>query len=170
MSERRRRTLVNKFQNKLIVRMLCYAAIYQFTLWNFLFLWRLLMSGAGDFAHQYGQFSRDFAPMLLCVLALIPSLIWDALKFSHRIAGPIVQISRAVRDVADRRPLGYVRLRENDELKELQDDFNDMLDSLSASGAVTLISDVQARGTDEPNACGDDSPDMVEEEVSYVSN
>jgi hypothetical protein len=55
-------------------------------------------------------------------------------------------------------------------LKELQDDLNDMLDSLSAVGAVTLISNVPARGGDEPDICRDESAEEVEEEVSCVSS
>ncbi len=171
MPERRRRRLVDRFQHKLIVRMVFYWAVYQFTLWNFLFCWKLLESGRGNFFQQYGQFSREFAPMLLCLLILAPAFVWDAVKFYHRIAGPIVQIKKAIRDVAEGRPLGYVRLRENDELMELQDDFNDMLDSLSRSGAVTLISQLQTGGTNEPNGGGDvNSPDTIDEEVSYVPN
>lgn len=169
MPERRRRRLVDKFQHKLIVRLVFYVAVYQFTLWNVLFFWRLLQSGGGNFFQQYGQFSREFAPMLLCMLILIPPLVWDAVKFYHRIAGPIFRIKKAVGDIAQGRPLGYVRLRENDELKELQNDFNDMLDSLSRSGAVTLISQVQAGGTNGPTE-GDNFPDTIDEEVSYVSN
>jgi len=171
MPERRRRKLVDKFQHKLISRMIFYCAVYQFTLWNFLFCWKLLESGQGNFFQQYGQFSREFAPMLLCFLILVPALAWDAVKFYHRIAGPLVQIKRATRDIAEGRPLGYVRLREDDELMELQDVFNDMLDSLSRSGAVTLISQVKAGGTNEPNAGGDvNSPDTIDEGVSCVPN
>ncbi|MHB8974155.1 MAG: HAMP domain-containing protein [Pirellulaceae bacterium] len=170
MPERRRRRLVDRFQHKLIVRMVFYGAVYQFTLWNFLFFWRLLQTGGGNLFQQYGQFSKEFAPMLLCMLILIPPIVWDAVKFYHRIAGPIVRIKKALRDIAEGRSVGYVQLRDNDELMELQDEFNEMLDSLSRSGAVTLISQVQADGTNKPSAGGDSFSDTIDEEVSYVSN
>ncbi|MHB0955899.1 MAG: HAMP domain-containing protein [Pirellulaceae bacterium] len=170
MPDRRRRRLVDKFQYKLIVRMVFYGVVYQFTLWNMLFVWKLLAFGGGDFFRQYAQFSREFAPMLLCMVVLLPPLVWDAVKFYHRIAGPLVQIKKTIRDIAEGRPVGYVRLRENDELKELQEDFNDMLDSLSRSSVVTLIGRAPVGGTNPRNADDDNFPDTIDEEVSYVSN
>lgn len=168
MSERRHRTLVNQFQRKLMFRIACYAAVYQFTLWNFMVFWRMLTTGEGGFFEQYGQYSREFAPMLLCMTALVPALIWDAAKFTHRVAGPLVQISGAVRRVAEGRPLSYVRFREQDELKELQDEFNDMLDSLSATGAVSLTNQTANQGTERSTIDVDDRAFAVEEEVVYV--
>ena len=171
MPERRRHKLVDRFQYKLITRMVVYWAVYQVTLWNILFCWKLLESGRGNFFQQYGQFSREFAPMLLCFLILVPAFIWDAVKFYHRIAGPIVRIKKATRDIAEGRPLRHVRLREGDELMELQDDFNDMLDTLSRCGAVTVISQAQASDTNESNADRDvHSADTIDERISHVSN
>jgi methyl-accepting chemotaxis protein len=171
MPERRRRKLVNKFQHKLIARMIFYGAVYQLTLWNFLFCWRLLASGGGNFFQEYAQFSREFAPMLLCFLLVMPPLIWDAVRFSHRIAGPIVQINSAIRNVTEGSPLDYVRLRENDELTELQDDFNSMLDTLSRAGTVNLVTPVKSEGTSKTDFAGNANlAGTADEEVSYVSH
>ena len=171
MPERRSKTVVNQFQRKLIARMAFYAVIYHFTLWNFLVFWRLLATAGSGFAQHNGSLTQEFAPLLLCMVALVPIFIWDALKYSHRVAGPLIQINRAIRDVADGRPVRHVRLREKDELKELQDDFNDMLDYLSASGAVALASDEGASELDKPNACRDDLAGAIEEEeVSCASS
>jgi methyl-accepting chemotaxis protein len=184
MPERRSKTLVNPFQRTLIARMAFYAVIYHFTLWNFLVFWRLLATAGRGRPQQSGSLSQEFTPLLLCMVALVPIFIWDALKYSHRVAGPLVQINRAIRDVADGRPVRHVRLREKDELKELQDDFNDMLDYLSASGAVALASDERAsderasdeRASDERasevdklNACRDALAGAIEEEASCAS-
>ena len=171
MPERRRRKLVDRFQYKLITRMVLYWAVYQFTLWNFLFCWRLMEAGKGNFFQQYGQFSREFSPMLICFLVLVPAFVWDAVKFYHRIAGPLVQFKRATKDVTAGRPMRYVRLRENDELMELEDDFNEMLDALAQCGAVTLIGPTKAGNANEPGAERKvDSPDTLTEEVSHVSD
>lgn len=139
MSDRRRRRIVDRFQHKLILRLISYWLLYQFTLWNVLFCWQLLRQGRGDLIAQYTQYCYDFWPALLCFAILAPAFAWDAAKFYHRVAGPIVHIRRTVRSVAARMPVNRVKLRENDELKELQDEFNEMLETLAGLGAVTLL-------------------------------
>ena len=146
-----------------------YAVIYHFTLWNFLVFWRLLATTGPDSHSRTALCPRSSHPLLLCMVALVPIFIWDALKYSHRVAGPLVQINRAIRDVADGRPVRHVRLRTKDELKELQDDFNDMLDYLSASGETALASDERASEVDKLNACRDDLAGAIEEEASCAS-
>ncbi len=171
MPERRRRRLVDSFQYKVAVRLAVYWAVYQLTLWNFLFCWRLLEEGQGNLFQQYGEFSREFAPMLICFLILVPAFAWDAVKFYHRIAGPILRIRSAARDIADGRAVRYVRLREDDELTGLQDDFNDMLSTLARSGAVTVIGQSQDLDTAETGAeRAVDSPDSNTGDVSHVAS
>lgn len=138
MRERRYHRLVDRFQYKLATRMTMYWLVYQFTLFNFLFCWRLLRQGPGNIVQQYGQFFMEFYPMLFCFLLLVPAFLWDAIKFYHRVAGPIVRFRQAINDVASDRPLQRVRLRDGDELLDLRDDFNAMLESLARRGAVTL--------------------------------
>ena len=158
MSDRRHRKLVDNFQYKLIVRMVLYWTIYQVTLFNFLFCWRLLASGKGDVISQYGQFLQEFYPMLICFAILVPVFAWDAVKFYHRIAGPIFRFRSVARDIAAEKPVRRVELREGDELAEMQDDFNSMLDTLERCGGVQLI---EGKG----NADADDQT----EELTVVS-
>jgi hypothetical protein len=148
MSDRRHQKLVDNFQYKLIVRIVLYWTIYQVTLFNFLFCWRLLASGKGDIISQYGQFLQEFYPMLICFAILVPVFTWDAVKFYHRIAGPIFRFRSVSRDVAAEKPVRRVKLREGDELIELQDDFNSMLDTLVRAGAVQLIEGKGNAGVD----------------------
>ncbi len=171
MSERRRRKLVDSFQHKLIKRMVIYWVVYQFTLWNLLFCWRLWESGRGDLLQQYGQFCQEFYPMYICFLILAPAFIWDAVKFYHRIAGPILRFKKAARDVAAGRPLRRVRLRKTDELMELQDDFNEMLDTLVKRGAVTLIDEARSGNANDPEAgIVLDCPDTIPEDFSHAES
>ena len=111
MSERRRQKLVDRFQYKLIIRMVSYWLIYQVTLWNLMFCLQLLRTGGGDFFGQYLAFLRESSPMLICFAVLVPAFAWDAVRFYHRIAGPIVRVRRTARDIAADRDVRPIRLR-----------------------------------------------------------
>lgn len=138
MVEQRRRTLVDKFQRKLAVRMFAYWFLYQFTLFNLLFCWRLLSEGPGDLLQQYGRFFLEYWPVLFGFLAIVPVLIWDAVKFSHRVSGPLVRFRRVCRDIANGQPTQLIQLRPADELLDLQTDFNAMLEQLAKEHAIRL--------------------------------
>ena len=139
MGDRRHRKLVDHFQYRLIVRMVLYWTIYQVTLFNFLFCWKMIEGGEGSIIDQYGQFLQEFYPMLICFAILVPAFAWDAVKFYHRIAGPIVRFRSVARDIAAEQPVRRIALREGDELTEMQDDFNSMLDTLVRNGGIQLI-------------------------------
>ena len=47
-----------------------------------------------------------------------------ALLYSHRVAGPVYRIKRCMEMLADDQPVADVRLRRNDEFKELAEAFN----------------------------------------------
>jgi hypothetical protein len=137
--ERRRVKIVDQFQRKLAVRMIVYWLIYQLTLFNFLFCWRLLSEGSGNLLEQYGRFVADYWPIIICFLIVVPALAWDAMKFCHRVAGPIVRFRQISRDIALGKPVRRIKLRDGDELMELQKDFNAMLDRLAADHAIELV-------------------------------
>ena len=139
MSDRRRRKSVDRFQYKLVVRMVLYWTIYQVTLFNFLFCWKLMGTGGDNIVGQYGQFLREFYPMLICFVILVPAFAWDAVKFYHRVAGPIFRFRSLARSIAAEQPVRRVALRDGDELTEMQDDINSMLETLARLGSVELI-------------------------------
>ncbi|MHB1035384.1 MAG: hypothetical protein ACYC35_11595 [Pirellulales bacterium] len=166
MAERRKRTLIEQFQYKLIARMAAYWAIYQLTLLNFLFCWRLLEEGPGNLAEQFGRFVRESYPMLICFAVLVPAFVWDAVKFYHRVAGPLYRLRKTVQEVTDEKAVRVIRLRKGDELTELADDMNAMLAMLARRGAVTLIGPGPAASADDPNANSPAAPgDMAAEDV-----
>jgi hypothetical protein len=145
--ERRRTKIVDRFQRKLAVRMIAYWLIYQLTLFNFLFCWRLLSEGSGNLLEQYGRFVADYWPIFICFLIVVPALAWDAMRFCHRVAGPIIRFRQVARDVALGKPVRRVKLRDGDELLEMQDDFNAMLDRLAAEHAIALVAPASPKAT-----------------------
>jgi hypothetical protein len=138
MSNRRKRYLVQRFQYKIICRLVLYCFLYQFTLWNAIFCWHLLQHGQGHLWLDFKQFAWEFWPMLACFAILVPILAWDSVRFYHGIAGPLVQFRRALTDIAAHQPVRRIKLRDTDQLVELEEDFNRMLETLQREDAVTI--------------------------------
>lgn len=138
MKEDRKKVWVHSFQTKLFVRIAAYWLLYQITLWNFLFVGRLLSEGPGNIVDQFLRFSADFYPMWIAFALLVPVMAWDAMRFTHRLVGPLYRIQRTVQKVADAEPVHHIHLREGDYLLDLKDEFNRMLDTLQREGAPVL--------------------------------
>jgi hypothetical protein len=136
--EQRTKIWVDRFQTRLALRICGYLGIFLVVLLNFLFAWRLWQEGPGDPAEQFGRMLRDYLPFWICLLALVPVIAWDAIRFTHRLVGPLVRIRQTVRDVAAGEPVRPIRLRDGDYLTEFRDDFNAMLDALQRRGAAVL--------------------------------
>jgi hypothetical protein len=79
--------------------------------------------------------------MLICFALMVPAFAWDAVRFYHGIAGPIVQFRRSVQRIAREQPVRPIKLRKTDQLTELQDDFNCMLETLVRHKVVTIVGD-----------------------------
>jgi hypothetical protein len=138
MNEERKKVWVNAFQTKLFMRIGMYWLIYTLALWNLLFIWRLLSEGAGDPLDQYGRFFVDYWPALLCFVVVVPVLAWDAVRFSHRLVGPLYRFQQAMQALGNGGSVSPMKLRDDDFLLEMKDDFNRMLDTLQRKGASVL--------------------------------
>jgi hypothetical protein len=138
MSDDRKKVWIDAVQTRLFVRMGIYWLVYQVSLWNLVFIWRLLQEGPGNPIHQYGHFLADFAPALVAGLLVLPFLVWDAVKYTHRVVGPIYRFRKTLQAVAAGEPVRPVKLREDDFLTEMRDDINHMLESLQRQGVPVL--------------------------------
>lgn len=71
-------------------------------------------------------------PFLLVTLFLLPVFVVDSIKLSHRFAGPIFNLRRAIREVAAGNPPRKIRFRKRDFWQDLAEDYNAMLARLGA--------------------------------------
>jgi hypothetical protein len=138
MSEGRTKVWIDRIQTRLFFRMGVYWLIYQVSLWNLVFVWRLLQEGPGNLLEQYGRFCLDYAPVLVGCLVLLPVLAWDVVKFAHRMVGPLHRFRTTIQALAAGEPVRPVRLRDGDFLTDMRDDFNQMLETLQRQGAPVL--------------------------------
>jgi nitrogen fixation/metabolism regulation signal transduction histidine kinase len=81
---------------------------------------------------------RDYLPVGVCLLLLVPVIAWDAIRFTHRLVGPMVRFRNTMQTIAEGETVRPIRLREGDYLTDLRDDFNHMLESLQRRGVPVL--------------------------------
>lgn len=147
----KRKTIVtDPFQMRIFVRILTYGFIYQLTVWNLMFGWQLAGGSNESLMAQYCAFFYRSYPMLLCLLVLAPVFAWDAVRFCHRVTGPLVRFRSTMRKIAAGEPVGLISLRKGDELTGLQNDFNMMLTALAARSAIQLNEPGQQPGASTP--------------------
>lgn len=90
------------------------------------------LAGGSELAQA---FDVERMEAMVLALALLGGLcvVWIAVSVlrSHRVAGPIVKITRHIHDIAAGRFDGHVELRSGDELQALARALNDMTDGLT---------------------------------------
>lgn len=138
MADERKKIWISAFQTRLFGRIIGYCVIYMITLMNMLFVWRLLVEGPGNPLDQFLRCLVDFLPALVLVALLLPAAAWDALKFSHRLVGPLVRFRKTLQDMAAGQPVQPIKLRSGDYLTEMRDEFNAMLEALQRLGVPVL--------------------------------
>jgi hypothetical protein len=136
--EQRTKIWVHSFQTRLTLRICAYLGIFLLVLFNLVFSWRLWQEGPGNPVEQLGRMLRDYLPFWICLAVLVPVIAWDAIRFTHRLVGPLVRIRQTVQDLAKGEAVRPIKLRDNDYLTELRDDFNNMLDTLQRRGVPVL--------------------------------
>src|SRR5258707_12756086 len=56
----------------------------------------LFRSEVRPFSDLYGEFVDNHYSMLVCAVIVLPYLVWDVLKLTHRFVGPLVQFQRCL--------------------------------------------------------------------------
>ena len=132
----RNRIYVNKqVQGRLSVRMGIYWGIYHIALWQSLFIYRyfqyrLSAFEGGElltFRELHSRFVAEYSPMLVCALILLPIFVWDLIKMTHRVVGPLVRFDSTLRALQAGKDVKSVQLRKGDMLIEFQATFNEFL-------------------------------------------
>jgi hypothetical protein len=66
-------------------------------------------------------------PFLLVTVFLLPVFVIDTIKISHRFAGPVYNLRRAIREIVAGRPPRKLKFRRHDFWQDLAEDYNAML-------------------------------------------
>jgi hypothetical protein len=82
----------------------------------------------------------------LAVFLLVPLLTLEALRFAHRLVGPLYRFRKTLRAIGAGEAVGLVELRNGDMLQDFKDDLNAMLKRLEQQGAIVLKTPKAAEG------------------------
>jgi nitrogen fixation/metabolism regulation signal transduction histidine kinase len=66
-------------------------------------------------------------PFLLVMAFLLPVFVMDTIKLSHRFAGPIYSLRRAIREITQGEKARRLKFRKRDFWHDLANDYNEML-------------------------------------------
>jgi hypothetical protein len=136
---KRKKIWIDTFQTRLMIRVIAYCVLYQAMVWllmafsqrMFVFLEVLL---------QEPLPTGTWPPTIVVLVLLTPLLVLDALRFAHRLVGPLYRFRQTMKALVDGEPVQRIRLRKGDCLEDFRDEFNRLLDTLEAKGLVVLES------------------------------
>jgi|GEM_PF-913410 len=111
-------------QGGLILRVIGYWAAMLITVTTFLITWRMLTGPARPFWTHFDDLWFQYKLPFLGVTLILPLLIYDALRYSNRFAGPVMRFRRAMRELAHGIKPANLQLRGGDFWLELADEFN----------------------------------------------
>jgi hypothetical protein len=89
----------------------------------------------GPHRHFFGLYADFFfteKPFLTTVVVIAPLVLYDILKFSHRIAGPLYRCRRVMRDMVEGKAVPEFKAREHDFLDDVFADFNALIRAWNA--------------------------------------
>lgn len=129
----RRKKLVNKqLQGQLMLRMVLHWIGYNgvvlfLSLLACMFMYCVSVVNGDVERTMQAEIVEFFArhkPMLIAMLLLLPIIMWDMLKTTHRVAGPVFKFKSELQKFVDTGKFETVKLRDNDFLMDFQDTWN----------------------------------------------
>ncbi len=88
-------------------------------------------------------------PMMMSLL-MLPIVARDSVRYSNRIAGPIWRLKKTLRDLNDGKPVGMIKLRDDDYCQELADELNRLIENNADQfpQISTGVSDLRVAGNE----------------------
>jgi hypothetical protein len=157
--KRRQFFVDSKVQGALLIRGCIYWLLCAFTVFLALLAWQSITGPARIFYRQLDELWFRYAPVFALLLALLPILALDFIKFTNRFAGPVLRLRAAMRQVARGDAPTTLNFREGDFWQELAADFNRITARLKA--AENVQSQSNAFQIADANRKNQDSDELV---------
>jgi nitrate/nitrite-specific signal transduction histidine kinase len=136
LREKRKKIWIDKFQTKLSLRLAFHFALYQIAVLILMIIERRLTLNMEAMGGHAGTSLLIIQAATAAYLGCL--FIYDTIKFSHRVVGPLHNFRKAIQAITAGEEIDLVALRKTDLLQEMKDDFNKMVKVLEERGAVTL--------------------------------
>ncbi|MFL5342238.1 MAG: hypothetical protein ACJ8F7_18990 [Gemmataceae bacterium] len=121
------------FQARLLLRMGAYLFVLVLVILHVAFFFHVLQFFAlngmgGPIDEMYLTFLRQQQPLLLALVLFTPILMYDLLKFSHRVAGPLFRVRRNMAEITQGKRVPPFVPRTGDLMRELIAEFNVLIE------------------------------------------
>jgi hypothetical protein len=126
--QRRKVFIDSRVQGALARRIILHWVVFLIVASLAAFLLQVLSNPFRPLAEHAQELWWTHGPFVVVLAFLLPVFVVDSIKISHRFAGPIFSLRRAMREVAEGKPPRKLKFRSGDFWHELSDDFNAMLE------------------------------------------
>lgn len=75
-------------------------------------------------------FWQQASPVVICMLVMMPFMVWDLMQLTNRIAGPLYRFESLLKEFAKTGKLKPAVLRQGDLLTDYQNQFNEFVASM----------------------------------------
>jgi hypothetical protein len=129
----RKKTYVDpKVQGALVRRLVMHWFVFLFVTTAVAFCLQVLSNPLQPLDAHVQQMWWTNGPFLVVMVFLLPVFVLDSIKLSHRFAGPIYRLRQTIRSIAEGNPPPRLKFRDFDFWQGMAQDFNLMVDRLSA--------------------------------------
>jgi hypothetical protein len=87
------------------------------------------------------------APAVVTTLLLLPIIVYDTVKLTHRFVGPMLRLRRGMRELAAGVHVEAIRFRDDDFWKEFADEFNALADRVQRGTPAAELTTAEALGS-----------------------
>lgn len=136
---KRTKFFVNReIQGRILMRLIKYWVLYNLAIWHGLVLIDFQRFGIAGMLNGgprvspvefYCEFAANHSLLLVLSAAMFPVILWDMVKLTHQVAGPLVRFRNTLHKMTAGEPVKKVELRKGDLLIEFQEAFNEFLES-----------------------------------------
>lgn len=159
LPHRSKRFIDSSVQGHLVMRVLAYWALCLGGMFVLLTLVPLVVSwffpgpGAPTVGQLVLQTWRVFWPPFFAAALILPFLVADVVRVSHRFVGPVHRLRGALRDLADGKSTPNIEFREGDFWCEMATEFNRVADRVRQADQSTAPPAKSADESSETLAC-----------------
>ena len=139
-------------QSALLARVVLYWAVSLLTQVLMVVFFAVISSSPDDFYLRAQQLWSHLQLAIIASALILPLILLDVLRLSHRWVGPIFRVRSALRSLSRGERVPPIRLRQGDFWQELAGDFNVVADQLrrqQASASTELTDENLATVADD---------------------
>ena len=135
VDKRRQIWLNNEFQGALALRCSLYWFFCLCTIFLFVAVAQAFSGELEPAGQMFSKLWKQYSSAVLASVLLLPLVIWDVIKFSHRVAGPLKRLENEMDRLAAGQVIKPVMFREGDFHHSLAKRFNQLAEVHNAQVA-----------------------------------